>query len=1096
MGPNPSLTSGLHTSAVMSFAASLLENSKDMVAAVDTSLRFVAVNAAYRKEFELVFGRPADVGQRMDELLAGQPEDRDKAIALCQRALAGESFRVNEEFGDQDVLRKTYEIAFSPVFDTYQQPVFAAIFVRDVTMARLAEKRFGPLLEAAPDATIIMRRDGTIDLANTHAERMFGYERHAMVGRPVEILIPQRFHAKHVAQRHQFGVRPSKRPMGSGKTQLLGLRADGREFPVEISLNPVDLDGEPMVVAAIRDMTVRQEAEDALRALSKELERRVVERTAELERATKAFRATFEQASVGIAHVAPDGSWLRVNQRLCDIVGYTKEELHSLTFQDITHPDDIEADLQQMRQVLAGRITSYAMEKRYLHKSGEVMWIALNVSLVRDDRGLPEYFISVVKDITDRKRAEAERQKSKESLELAIAATGLGLFDYSPQAGRTEWSPEMKYYLGVLPDQQVTNDRFLAGIHPEDRVRVHDALRAVMRGAAGGRLELEARTIGVDKQVRWLEGRGRVLFDAAGRPLRCIGTVLDITEKKLAEQALRDSEQQLRMMLEANPIGTVRGTPDGNILYANAAYLRIIGRSREDLLTGRIRWNKVTAPEYAERDQRAIEQARESGVSDLYEKEYVRPDGTRVPVLLAASVLGNEDDLLAFVLDISEHKQAEERIRQAALHDPLTGLPNRGLLFDYAKHVFGRARRFGRHCAVLFVDLDRFKPINDTYGHEAGDAVLREAAKRMDECTRAEDIVFRLGGDEFLILLPDIDDEKAGDAARHLAHSIHLPYRVNGLEVSLSASIGISLFPRDGDVLDTLINNADAAMYQAKQAGRNSVQFYSQELAERSQRQLRIEEQLKGALAQGRFELHYQPLVDMHSSRLVGVEALVRWPHADIGPDQFVPVAEATGHINSLSEWVIAEACRQHRKWCEHGLPHIPIAVNVSAVQFRHKDFAGAFVENLRQFSIAPSALQVEVTETSMMENLDHAIAVLSQLRSYGITIALDDFGTGYSSLNYLSRLPISKIKIDKSFVQRLEHDAVSRAVTEAVIALGRSLSLEVVAEGIESAQTLDYLRRHGCSQAQGYHVCKPVTADGFESWFTKHQALHGDVTS
>lgn len=1077
----------------MSFATSLMENSNDLVAAVDTGMRFVAINSPFKREFELVFGKTVTVGQRVDDVLSHLVRERDKVLALCRRALSGESFRVTEDFGDVRLVRKSYELAFSPVFDTFHQPVFAVIVVRDITLARVTEQRFGPLLEVAPDATIIMRSDGTIDLANANAERMFGYERHALVGRPIEVLIPSRFHARHVAQRHQFALRPAQRPMGGGKTQLLGLRANGSEFPVEISLNPLLMDNDQLVVAAIRDMTLRQQSEDELRALSRELEQRVADRTAELERANKAFRATFEQASVGIAHVTPDGGWLRVNQQLCDLFGYPKEELMTLSFQDITHPDDLGPDLKLMQQVLAGEIATYSMDKRYFHKTGRLVWANLNVSLVRDQYGSPEYFISVLKDISDRKQAEAEKIKSNESLELAIAATGLGLFDYSPQTGRTEWSLEMKRYLGVQPEEQVTYDRFLEGIHPEDRQRVHEGLQAAMRGTMGGRLEIEARTIGVDNRERWLEWRGQIFFDQQGKPVRCIGTVLDITQRELADQALRESEQQLRMMFEANPIGTVIGDDTGRVIEANAAYLRIIGRSRYELLSGQMRWDLVTPPEYAEADRRIIEQARRQGVSDLCEKEYLRPDGTRVPVLLACAPMGTSDQLVAFVLDISERKQAEERIRQAALHDPLTGLPNRGLLFDYAKHVFAHARRFGRHCALLFIDLDRFKPINDNYGHELGDAVLLTVAKRMEACTRAEDVVFRLGGDEFLVLLSDVaDDESAGDVARHIMQAVQQPCEVNGIQVTVSASIGISIFPRDGDVLDTLINNADAAMYQAKDAGRKNVQFYSEELAARSHLQMRIEEQLKRALAQDGFQLYYQPLVDTHSTRLVGVEALVRWSHHDVGPDQFVPVAEATGHIGSLSDWVIDEACRQHRKWRERGMQPFPIAVNISGALFRQNEFAENLLSKLKQHSLDPSALQVEVTETSLMENLERAIELLSRLKSFGVKIALDDFGTGYSSLNYLSRLPIHKIKVDKSFVQRIEHDATSRAVTEAVIALGRSLSLEVVAEGIESAQTLEYLRRQGCNQAQGYYVCKPLTADAFESWYSHHRSAHG----
>lgn len=1081
---------GIYTEAAASFATSLLENSNDLVAAIDTGLRFVAVNAPFRREFELVFGKPIRAGQRIDELLGHLTHDRDKAVALCRRALSGEAFRVIEDFGDNQLLRKSYELAFTPIFDTRRQPIFAAIVVRDLTMVRVSEKRFGPLLEVAPDATIIVRKDGRIDVANALVERMFGYARHQMLGMPVEMLVPERFRARHVAQRNTFALQPTSRPMGGGKSKLLGVRADGTEFPVEISLSPLDVDGESMVVAAVRDVTVRQQTEDELRAHSAELAQRVEESTIALEKATKAFRATFEQASVGIAHVDLQGRWVRVNDRLCETVGYTKEELATMTFQHITHPEDLNSDLQLMYRLLAGDIPFYTMDKRYIHKNGSAVWINLNASLVRDSEGVPEYFIAVVKDISDRKHAEAELQRSKESLELAIESAGIGMFDNDPQTDTNLWNDEIKRHFGFPPDVNINYNLFLQVLHPEDRDRVDALVQQTLRPESGGNFHTQYRVIRLDdKSERWIEGRGKSFFDKDGKPIRFIGTTLDITEKKHAEDESRLRENQLRLMFEANPIGTVRGTSNGKVIDANAAYLRIIGCSREDLLEGRLRWDQLTPPEYLKKDRKAMAQAKQYGVSDLYEKEYIRPDGTRVPILIACAVIGGkEDDLVAFVLDITERKQAEERIRQTALHDSLTGLPNRGLLFDYAKHVFRRSRRAQRHSAILFIDLDRFKPINDTHGHEVGDAVLKEVAKRIEKCTRGDDIVFRLGGDEFLVLLPEVeDDANAGDVARHVLECLHQPYYINGFELFLSGSIGISLYPRDGEGIDTLISNADAAMYLAKQGGRNNIQFYSEELAARSRRQLQIEEHIKTALTQNTFRLYYQPLVDMHTSMVLGVEALVRWEHDEIGPDQFVPVAEATGHIGRLSDWVISEACRQHLAWREHGLPPIPIAVNVSAVQLRHQDFADNFFEAMRECLVDSSALQVEVTETAVMENLDRAIDVLARLNARGIEIALDDFGTGYSSLNYLSRLPISKIKVDKSFIQRVSNDSTSRAITEAVIALGRSMGLEVVAEGIESEETLHYLRRQGCSQAQGYHVCRPVSADAFEAWFETH---------
>lgn len=1079
--------------AAWSFATSLLENTSDMVAVVDSRLRFAAANGPFQREFQLVFGKSVQPDERLDDLLADWTGDRNRAAALCRRALAGESFRVTEEFGDAELLRKSYELAFNPVLDPSGQPVFAVIVVRDVSLLRSSEQRFGPLLEAAPDALVIMRADGTIDAANELAEKMFGYARHGLRGLLVEELVPHRLRERHRVQRAGFVRQPATRPMGAGNSRLLGMRSDGSEFPVDISLSPLQLGDGQMVVAAVRDMSARQAAEDALRELSARLEERVAERTAELEASNRAFRATFEQAAVGIAHVSLNGRWMRVNQQLCDMVGYTREEISDLTFQDITHPDDLDADLRQMYRLLAGEIASYDIDKRYVRKDGHIVWISLYASLVRDDAGAPQYFISVVQDADARKSAEAGLQRHKEQLELAIAATGLGLFDFDPRSGAAEWSPELKRHFGVAQDAAVTLGDFFERLHPADRGRARSIIHHALAGEDGGRFQFEYRpSPSLDGNERWFQARGQVLFEA-GRPVRCVGTALEITAQRQAIEAVRERERQLQTIIDANPIGTVVGTSRGQITDANAAFLRMIGRTRDDLLAGQIHWGALTPHEHRADDERAVAQATRHGVSDLYEREFICAEGKRVPALLATASLGVDDQLVAFVLDISERKRAEEQIRQAALHDPLTGLPNRGLLFDYASHVFARARRIGRHCAMLFIDLDRFKPINDNHGHDVGDEVLKEVSARIGRCTRADDIVFRLGGDEFLVLLPDIDDDShAGDVARHVAHCLEQPYLVRGLELGLSASIGISIFPRDGEAVDTLINNADAAMYLAKQAGRNNVQFYSKDLAAQAQMQFRIEERLKAALAHDAFELVYQPVVDMQSLRLMGVEALVRWAHSDIGPEQFVPVAEATGQIGRLSEWVLREVCRQHAAWCKQGLPAIPIAINVSAMQIRRSDFADEVARQLGECGIEPAALQIEVTETAMMENVDRAVEVLARLRGLGIKIALDDFGTGYSSLNYLSRLPIHKVKVDKSFVQRAAFDAPSRAITEAVIALGRTLALEVVAEGIETEETLNYLREQGCTQAQGFHVCRPVSATDFRNWFDRHRSAYG----
>ena len=438
--------------------------------------------------------------------------------------------------------------------------------------------------------------------------------------------------------------------------------------------------------------------------------------------------------------------------------------------------------------------------------------------------------------------------------------------------------------------------------------------------------------------------------------------------------------------------------------------------------------------------------------------------------------------------DISERKLAEQRVRDAALHDPLTGLPNRALIFEHCTHLLAAAARGHGSGALLFIDLDRFKPINDAHGHETGDRVLQEVARRLRQCVRDEDLAGRLGGDEFVVVLPYLpaDGQHAALVAQHIIDHVARPIRINALELTVTPSVGISYFPRYARDVSTLIHTADLAMYRAKQTGRGHYRIYTPELERQAELVLSVEAALKQALRDGGLRLCYQPVIDLDSGKLVSVEALVRLQDANgsqVPPTSFIAIAESVGLIEQLGEWVLGEACRQQLAWRQEGLD-ITIAVNVSPLQFRQSAFAERLGVIIAGAGVEPGAIQLEITESAIMESIDDAIALMRRIRAMGVKMSMDDFGTGYSSLSNLTSLPIDKLKIDQSFVRRMAlGDDASRTVTEAIIALGHSLKLEVVAEGVESAQTVDYLKRQRCDQAQGYWFSKPLSAAELAHW-------------
>jgi diguanylate cyclase (GGDEF)-like protein len=512
----------------------------------------------------------------------------------------------------------------------------------------------------------------------------------------------------------------------------------------------------------------------------------------------------------------------------------------------------------------------------------------------------------------------------------------------------------------------------------------------------------------------------------------------------------------------------------GSRVRANAAFAHMAGGHAPDFFYGVLPLAKAQGYWAGELPARRIR-----GEDDVYL--------ATVSAVRAGGEVANY--ALSFV-DVTERRNAEQRIRHIAHHDLLTDLPNRALLAERTAAAIERARPEGRPVGLMFVDLDRFKHINDSLGHAVGDELLRRASRRLMATLRGADVVGRQGGDEFVVLLPELADaEAAGRAAAKTVEAMRQPFVVGARELLVSCSIGIALFPEHGDDFDTLMRNADTAMYAAKEAGRDCYRFHAAEMTRRANDRLELEADLRHALQSGGLAVMMQPQVQLATGALSGMEALVRWAHPQRGalsPVQFIPVAEDSGLILALGEWVLREACRLRAEWLKSGLRGAPVAVNVSAVQFRDPGFVAKVKHALADFALPPALLELEVTESVLMAGFEQVKTTLDELGRLGLPLSIDDFGTGYSSLSYLKRLPVEKLKIDRSFVIELPGDGESRAIAEAVVGLARGLGMRVIAEGVETSAQADYLRQCGCDEAQGYLYAKPLSSQDFAARYVK----------
>ena len=767
-----------------------------------------------------------------------------------------------------------------------------------------------------------------------------------------------------------------------------------------------------------------------------------------------------------------------VNPAFTRMTGYAPEEIIGLTPRLLQSPKTDQGELDRLRAALE-RWQPVEVELLNVHKDGSEFWAQINIVPVADAQGRYRYWVSIQRDITVRKHAQIALEAlldNSSDLVLALDQDG-AVVSVSPTVSRV---------LGREPGE-LLGEGLRQHLHPQDRV----ALQTLTQPQYGLRLghsgSAELRVQHADGSWRWLQVSA--VEPSASAVAAVVLSCADVTARKLGEQALRRADDRFRSAFSDAPIGMAVTEPLGRHVQVNEAYCQLLGRTSEELLgmtMAEVMHPVDLQPSLAQR----MELLEGSISRHRYETRFVRADGTVVGVLHSSSVVpardGQPQYLIDHVEDITERKVFEDELRYQASHDGLTGLPNRVLLSDRLERALRMTDRRIGSLAVLFLDLDRFKVINDSLGHAVGDAVLIEVARRLASVLRAGDTAARFGGDEFVVLCEDTSAEQARSVADRIVSVVSAPILVGDTSLVLTASVGVALTSLDStDDAETMLRDADAAMYSAKDGGKARFAVFDRALGVRAAARMQMETDLRHGIVAGQLRLHYQPEVRLADRVLVGMEALVRWEHPSRGlllPGEFVPLAEEVGLIRALGDWVLVEAVAHAGRWAEAGRAASTVWINLSVHQLGDASFVRRVADLLTETRLNPAMLGFEITESALMSEEDGSRHILQGLRDIGVCLALDDFGTGYSSLAYLAQFPFDTVKIDQSFVSGLDQAQTRResyAIVSAVVGLSHALRLRVVGEGVETDSQAQALHGLGCEIGQGYLLGKPMPERG-----------------
>ncbi|MBI3532262.1 MAG: EAL domain-containing protein [Burkholderiales bacterium] len=973
-------------------------------------------------------------------------------------------------------LRAALDVARLRLLNLGQSEEAVAQDIAEMEQRLRSERLFAVAFQESPEALVLSRlSDGLLVDVNQEWLNLTGYTREEAVGHTVVEL-----HHWIDAQTRQKALTPL---ITQGR--LRGLEAtvflkDGAPCLVRLSGSVIDVFDEKLILMRVKDITAERMAEEALRAGEMALERANEQLSAQLE----LYEFTERLAHVGHWTASTDGQTIHWSDGLLKLADINRSPDMSIQeSRSYTHPDDLPAFLAA-RQRMDGEVFEY----RWCHPDGRVFWLRTRMHRkFRRDGSSTDF--GVVLDVTHEHQTRQALQERLDFIQKITSRIPDMVFQMCTRAnGRMTFpfaSDALFRMFQIRPEDAREDASFVfAFIHPDDLPSV----RASMKSAAvdGGTWQHEFRVRFKDGSERWLLGNAVVHIEGEG-DIMSYGALTDITERKKSEMQLQESEARFRSLTDLSSDWYWEIDEQFRFTRFDGYRLGKSTTTAQDSI-GRTRWD-IGAVNMTEEDWAAHRRvlAAHQQFKDL-ELQRRDADGQSYWISISGTPMfdaqGRFRGYRGIGRDISKRKHAEDETQRLAFYDTLTGLPNRRLLMDRLTQTMAISARNHHHCALLFIDLDNFKDLNDSLGHDVGDQLLEQVADRLVGCIREGDTAARFGGDEFVVMLEGLSEESSEAAsqveivAEKILASLNQPYELMGKQHSSTPSIGIALFSGHEPGADELLKRADVAMYQAKAAGRNTLRFYDPEMQAAVMARAALDADLRQGLQRQELLLHYQPVVDVQG-RTTGFEALVRWQHPQrglVGPGEFIDLAEQTGLILPIGQWVLQAACRQLVAWeGQAATQGLTLSVNVSARQFRRSDFVAQVLAVLHDCGADPQLLKLELTESVLLSDVEDAIRKMSALRSCGVRFALDDFGTGYSSLAYLKRLPLDQLKIDQTFVRDVLEDANDAAIVRTILALAHSMDLMAVAEGVETEGQRQFLLDNGCTLFQGYLFSRPV---------------------